>query len=252
MTASDTPRSLLIASEPLTRRHLDLARGAGVLDDHGGAHAGRARLRDARPRCLTRGARPVASFLATRAAARGHPARRSWRSSPRVLRRRDAARRARSSGARATRPEAMLLVVDGRVSVSLRLPGDRTVEVASVRPGEVLGELPLLDGGRHSATARVAEPATVLALSRARLRRARLAAAIRPRSRSSGASPASACARLRQQLDALAASLGGDAADAPAAAARLPSSSSAGRRTARTCAAWRRSARSTRSRSGAS
>jgi len=50
--------------------------------------------------------------------------------------------------------EAMLLVVDGRVSVSLRLPGDRAVEVSAVGPGEVLGEVPLLDGGRHSATAR--------------------------------------------------------------------------------------------------
>ena len=30
---------------------------------------------------------------------------------------------------------AMLLIVDGQVSVSLRLPGDRAVEVADVGPG---------------------------------------------------------------------------------------------------------------------
>ena len=61
----------------------------------------------------------------------------------------------------------MLLIVDGRVSVSLRLPGDRAVEVATMGPGEVLGEIPLLDGGRHSATARATEPASLLSLSRA-------------------------------------------------------------------------------------
>src|SRR5215208_3434506 len=40
---------------------------------------------------------------------------------------------------------AMLLIVDGRVSVSMRLPGDRAVEVTSMGRREVLGEIPLLD-----------------------------------------------------------------------------------------------------------
>jgi hypothetical protein len=53
----------------------------------------------------------------------------------------------------------MLLIVDGRVSVTVRLPGDGTAEVASLGPGEALGELPLVDGGRHSGTARVSAPA---------------------------------------------------------------------------------------------
>lgn len=54
---------------------------------------------------------------------------------------------------------AMLFIVDGRVSISLPLPGDRSVEVARLGCGEVLGEVPLLDGGQHSATASVVEAA---------------------------------------------------------------------------------------------
>jgi CRP/FNR family transcriptional regulator, dissimilatory nitrate respiration regulator len=54
----------------------------------------------------------------------------------------------------------MLLIVDGYVSVSLRLAGDRAVEVATMGPGEALGELvagrraALRDGpwGRRSGT----------------------------------------------------------------------------------------------------
>jgi CRP-like cAMP-binding protein len=111
---------------------------------------------------------------------------------------------------------AMVLIVDGRVSVSLRLPGDRAVEVASMGRGEVLGEIPLLDGGRHSATARVAEPATVLSLSRADFgvlisRRHPTAFALKRRI------AGIACARLRLQLSALAASLGDDVGSEPVA-----------------------------------
>src|SRR4051794_21104372 len=62
---------------------------------------------------------------------------------------------------------AMVLLMSGRVSISLHLPGERTVEVASLGGGEVLGEIPLLDGGRHSATARAAEPVSLLSLNRA-------------------------------------------------------------------------------------
>ena len=118
----------------------------------------------------------------------------------------------------------MLLIVDGRVSVSLRLPGDRTVEVASLGRGEVLGEIPLLDGGRHSATARVIEPARLLSLSRADF--AALVSRSTPtafalKRRIAGV----ACGRLRLQLGALAATLGGEArepvAEPPAPTAEL-------------------------------
>jgi CRP/FNR family cyclic AMP-dependent transcriptional regulator len=112
--------------------------------------------------------------------------------------------------------EAMLLIVDGRVSVSLRLPGDRALEVTTLGPGEVLGEVPLLDGGQHSATARVIEPVTLLSLSRADFAalvsgRHATAFALKRRIAAVG------CSRLRQQLGVLAASLGGDPADAAAA-----------------------------------
>ena len=71
MTAGDPPRSVIIASEPLTTDVSTLARGAGVLDADRRAHAGRARVRDARPGCLT--ARPSTSsppFRSSRAARR--------------------------------------------------------------------------------------------------------------------------------------------------------------------------------------
>jgi CRP-like cAMP-binding protein len=116
---------------------------------------------------------------------------------------------------------AMLLIVDGRVSVSLQLPGDRTVEVGSLGRGEVLGEMPLLDGGRHSATAHVTERARLLSLSRAdfaALVSRRHPTAFMLKRRIAGV----ACARLRAQLATLAASLAGDAGGGGATAAPPP------------------------------
>lgn len=109
----------------------------------------------------------------------------------------------------------MVLVVEGRMSVSLRLPGERDVEVTSVGRGEVLGEIPLVDGGRHSATVSAAEPGGILSLARADFaalvsRRHPMAFALKRRI------ALVACARLRRQLAELAASLGDE--DAPPAA----------------------------------
>jgi CRP-like cAMP-binding protein len=102
---------------------------------------------------------------------------------------------------------AMVLIAEGRVSVSLRLPGDRAVEVTSMGPGEVLGEIPLLDGGQHPTTARVSEDATLLSLSRADF--AALVSRRHPTSFTLKRRIAAvACGRLRIQLAALAASLG--------------------------------------------
>jgi CRP-like cAMP-binding protein len=106
---------------------------------------------------------------------------------------------------------AMLLIVDGRVSVSLRLPGGRALEVTTHGRGDALGEMPLLDGGSHSATARVIEPTRLLALSRADF------AALVSRSHPTAFAlkrriAAVACARLRAQLAALVESLGDDGA----------------------------------------
>ena len=112
--------------------------------------------------------------------------------------------------------KGLALIVDGHVSVTKRLPSDRTVEVAALGPGEALGEIPLVDGGQHSSTARVIEATTVLSLSRPDFaalvsRRHPSAFALKRRV------AAVATARLRRQLGYLAASLGGEAASEPAA-----------------------------------
>src|SRR5439155_3465494 len=60
----------------------------------------------------------------------------------------------------------MVVIVDGAVSASLHVPGDRTVEIWEGGPGEVVGEIALLDGEGHTMSVRVTETATVLALGR--------------------------------------------------------------------------------------
>jgi CRP-like cAMP-binding protein len=114
----------------------------------------------------------------------------------------------------------MALIVDGQVSVTKRLPSDRTVELARLGPGEALGEIPLVDGGQHLSTALVAAPTTVLSLSRPDFvalvsRRHPSAFAVKRRVATV------ATAELRRQLGYLAASLGGQAASTlPADTAR--------------------------------
>ena len=103
--------------------------------------------------------------------------------------------------------KSMVLIVDGNVSVAKRLPGDRAVEVAGLGPREALGEIPLVDGGEHSATVRATEATTVLALSRPDLaalvsRRHPSAFALKRRVATV------ATQRLRQTFGSLAASLG--------------------------------------------
>ena len=147
----------------------------------------------------------------------------------------------------------MLFVVDGAVSASLHVPGDRTVEIGRAGPGEILGEIALLDGGGHTMSVRVTETATVLALGRldfAALLAGQHPSAFRLKRRLASLFTA----RLRNQLRHLAVSLGGERGR-PAGRGRapaLPTSSSAARPTASTCVAWRPSTTSTRWRSGAS
>lgn len=116
--------------------------------------------------------------------------------------------------------KGMALIVEGRVAVTMRLPGDRSVEIADVGPGETLGELPLIDGGPHSATARVTEAGSLLFFSRTDFapfvsRDDPSAFALKRRFVSATA------ARLRRQLEQLAASLGpGDPSRAATGPAR--------------------------------
>jgi CRP-like cAMP-binding protein len=58
----------------------------------------------------------------------------------------------------------MLFIVDGAVSASLDLNGDRTVEIGRAGRGDVVGEIGLLDGRGHSMSVSATETATVLAL----------------------------------------------------------------------------------------
>ena len=60
----------------------------------------------------------------------------------------------------------LLFVLDGEVGVSLGAPGGRAVEIGRVGPGGVLGEIGLLEGGKHTMTVRATEPTTLLTLSR--------------------------------------------------------------------------------------
>jgi CRP-like cAMP-binding protein len=109
----------------------------------------------------------------------------------------------------------LVFIVEGAVSASLHVPGDREVEIGRMGPGETVGEIALLDGGEHTMSARVTTAATVLVLSRAEFR-GLLArqdpAAVRLRRRLATL----LTARHRNQLQHLAASLG-DAAGPPAA-----------------------------------
>jgi CRP-like cAMP-binding protein len=116
---------------------------------------------------------------------------------------------------------AMFLVVDGRLSVSIHLPGDRDVEIGRAERGDVLGEVPLLDGGRHSGTVRVAEAASLLALSRADF--AALVSRSHPTSFTLKRRLAGVVSeRLRVQLAALASSMGGGAPPAPGSGGSPP------------------------------
>src|SRR6516162_2274886 len=60
----------------------------------------------------------------------------------------------------------VFFVVEGAVATSLRVPGDRTIEIGRAGPGQILGEISLLDGHGHTLAAHVTETATLLALGR--------------------------------------------------------------------------------------
>jgi CRP-like cAMP-binding protein len=63
-------------------------------------------------------------------------------------------------------PRELVLIVDGVVSASVSVTGDRAVEIGTSGRGEIVGVIGLLDGGGHATSVRVTETATVLALSR--------------------------------------------------------------------------------------
>ena len=108
----------------------------------------------------------------------------------------------------------LLLIVQGAVSASLQAPGGRVVEIGRAGPGEMVGEIALLDGGGHTMSVQATEPATVLALGKADF--AALLARQDPATFSLKRRLAALfTARHREQLRHLAGSLGGDEADLP-------------------------------------
>src|SRR5438046_182767 len=109
----------------------------------------------------------------------------------------------------------MVFIVEGGVSASLHVPGDRVLEIARAGPGEMVGEIALLDGGQHTMSVRVTETATVLALGRVDFA-ALLARQDPPAFRLKRRLASLSTARLRNQLRHLAFSLGGEVAGPPA------------------------------------
>jgi CRP-like cAMP-binding protein len=109
----------------------------------------------------------------------------------------------------------MLFIVRGGVAASLHVLGDRTVEIGRAGPGEMVGEIALLDGGAHTMSVRVTETATVLALGR--LDFAALLARPHPSAFTLKRRLASLfTTRLRNQLRHLAGSLGDEMTGPPA------------------------------------
>jgi CRP/FNR family transcriptional regulator, cyclic AMP receptor protein len=112
----------------------------------------------------------------------------------------------------------MAFVVDGGLSVSLRVAGGREVQIARAGPGEMVGEIALIDGGPHTMSVSVTEPATLLVLGRQDL------AALLARQHPSAFGvkrrlAALFTARLRNTLRHVAGSLGdGEAGSTPPAA----------------------------------
>lgn len=61
--------------------------------------------------------------------------------------------------------EALYCVEQGRIGLTVRMPGGGDVPLGEVGPGQTLGEMALLDAGPRSATATALEPTTGFALS---------------------------------------------------------------------------------------
>jgi CRP/FNR family transcriptional regulator, cyclic AMP receptor protein len=62
--------------------------------------------------------------------------------------------------------EDMYCLAGGRVGISVRLPGTEEVQLATLGPGEVLGEMALLGHGSRSASATALAPCTGYRLRR--------------------------------------------------------------------------------------
>ncbi len=103
--------------------------------------------------------------------------------------------------------KGLCVLLAGQVQVCRRLPGDRELELARLGPGEVMGEIPLLGRGAHSATVRAVERCSLWFLSRDEFEARTISGdpgALELRRRI----VAIACSRLRRAYTALAATFG--------------------------------------------
>jgi CRP-like cAMP-binding protein len=115
--------------------------------------------------------------------------------------------------------DGLHVLLSGEARVTRRLPGEREIEVARLGPGSVMGEIPLLGGGAHSATVRADAGCSLVFLPRkdfhARMQSGRPSALMLKRR-----IVEIACARIRSDHASLAAAIGGGAA--PANGTRAP------------------------------
>lgn len=111
----------------------------------------------------------------------------------------------------------LLLVKEGTLSASLLTGGDRDVGIGTAGPGDVVGELGLIDGGEHTMTVRATEATTVFALGRLDFA-ALIAGQSQPTLVLKRRLAALFAQRLRNQLRHLAVSLGADGPSPPAVA----------------------------------
>ena len=109
----------------------------------------------------------------------------------------------------ATPVQGLHILLSGEVRVSRRLPGEREIEVAHLGPGAVMGEIPLLGGGTHSATVRADTPCSLAFLDRedfqARIQSGRPSALLLKRR-----IVEMACARVRSDHASIAVAIDGD------------------------------------------
>ena len=156
--------------------------------------------------------RQTVAFLAAVPLLEGEEEARLWQLA-RVLRRRTV-REGELLWRQGEAAQEMLFVIDGCLSASLDVPGDREVEIGRAGPGDVAGELGVLDGADHTMSMRATEATTVLALGRmdvAALVAGRHPSTLRLRRRLISL----LAARLRNQLEHLGRSLGGEPAAPP-------------------------------------
>ncbi len=115
----------------------------------------------------------------------------------------------------------MAFVAEGAVALTLSLPGRRTAEVATLRAGEVLDELALVDGGPRQLTATAAERTRLLTISRADF--TALASQRHPTAFALKRRMAEiACARIRREMASLAQALGEEEGSGPPPGAPEP------------------------------